>query len=566
MRYHVLTTDYDGTLAENDYVSANAVAALRNVKATGRKLILVTGRELEQLKTVFPGHILFDMIVAENGAMLYRPATKETILLADAPPENLLAGLRRRGVPFSAGSVIVSTWQPHQSSVLEAIMEAGLEYQVIFNKGAVMVLPPGINKATGLHHALLLMELCEHNIVAIGDAENDNAMLQVAECSVAVNNGLPQVRAITDWTTSAPAGNGVIELSTELITTDLQSRDQRLTRHYLELGREADDTSFYISPYGSRILVAGTSSCGKTTFSAAFLEKLHAKHYQYCLIDPEGDYLDICGAVIVGDSSQGPPIDQVMQLLSQVTENVVVCMLAIPYADRPGYCSHLLREINALREATGRPHFVVMDEAHHLLPADYTAEFYHLPEDFNNFMVITTQPGLLSGDLLKKVNIAMTMGAEAAIGMKSFGTNTGQTIELPERVDYTKREILVWQKGIPGTRMIKGAVPLKLLMRHKRKYAMGDMGYNSFYFTGTGHQLNLRANNLVMFVQMADGIDDDTWMFHLRRHDYSRWFRGSVKNEELARNTERIEDSSHDPRFSRKAIFRLIQEQYTTPA
>jgi hypothetical protein len=50
----------------------------------------------------------------------------------------------------------VATWEPHQATVLEAIRELGLEHHIIFNKGAVMVLPPGINKAAGLeahpHH------------------------------------------------------------------------------------------------------------------------------------------------------------------------------------------------------------------------------------------------------------------------------------------------------------------------------------------------------------------------------------------------------------------------------
>ncbi|MEH2119451.1 hypothetical protein [Nostoc sp.] len=63
--------------------------------------------------------------------------------------------LRDRQVkPLSVGRVIVATWHPQETIVLETIRQMGLELQVILNKGAVMVLPSGINKATGLAAAL----------------------------------------------------------------------------------------------------------------------------------------------------------------------------------------------------------------------------------------------------------------------------------------------------------------------------------------------------------------------------------------------------------------------------
>lgn len=93
-----------------------------------------------------------------------------------------------------------------------------------------------------------------------------------------------------------------------------------------------------------------------------------------------------------------------------------------------------------------------------------------------------------------------------------------------------------------------GRKPGSLLMRHKRKYATGDMGYNSFYFNGPAHRLNLKANNLMMFIQMGSGVDDDTWSYHLRRHDYYNWFRHSVKDESLAVAAEQVENGPDDSR------------------
>src|SRR4051794_12974941 len=104
MRYLALATDYDGTLAQNGHVDGPTLAALERLLGSGRKLLLVTGRELPELLTVLPQINLFEWVVAENGALLYRPSTKEQRLLAPAPPEAFIAELRRRGVkPFSVG-------------------------------------------------------------------------------------------------------------------------------------------------------------------------------------------------------------------------------------------------------------------------------------------------------------------------------------------------------------------------------------------------------------------------------------------------------------------------------
>jgi len=177
MRYLLLATDYDGTIASQGKVDENTLAALQHVLASGRKLVLVTGRHLPDLKNVFPKLELFQRVVAENGALLYRPETREEKLLCEPPPQNLLARLQEMKVPFSVGRGIVATWEPHEDMVLKAIHELGLELQVIFNKGAVMVLPSGVNKATGLKAALDELGISPHNVVGFGDAENDHAFL-----------------------------------------------------------------------------------------------------------------------------------------------------------------------------------------------------------------------------------------------------------------------------------------------------------------------------------------------------------------------------------------------------
>ena len=233
MRYHALACDYDGTIAWDGEVRENTIVALEEVRKSGRKLILVTGRELDDLIKVFPRIDLFDRVVAENGALLYRPATREERLLAQRPPDEFWQELIKRGAErVSVGRVIVATWRPHETTAVELIRDLGLELQIIFNKGAVMILPSGVNKATGLKVALTELGLSSHNVVGIGDAENDHAFLALCECSVAVENALDSLKERVDWVTKQGHGDGTIELIEALVATDLGFLEDRL-RHKL---------------------------------------------------------------------------------------------------------------------------------------------------------------------------------------------------------------------------------------------------------------------------------------------------------------------------------------------
>jgi hydroxymethylpyrimidine pyrophosphatase-like HAD family hydrolase len=221
VRFHALATDYDGTLATDGAVDPKTVAALKRLAATGRTLILVTGRQLNDLLRVFPEARLFDAVVAENGAVLYRPASRETRVLAAPPPSNFVETLQRRRVePLWRGQVVVATVQPHDTAVVDVIRELGLDLQVILNKGSVMVLPATVDKATGLRAALDELALAPERVVAIGDAENDQAFLAASGYGVAVANALDALKATTKHVTRAEAGAGVREIIDWLIATD----------------------------------------------------------------------------------------------------------------------------------------------------------------------------------------------------------------------------------------------------------------------------------------------------------------------------------------------------------
>ncbi|HVK13141.1 MAG TPA: HAD family hydrolase [Gemmataceae bacterium] len=220
MRFLALATDYDGTIAHDGVVDAATLDALRRLKATGRRLIMVTGRELDDLFRTFDHCDLFDRLVVENGALVYRPDTQEVRQIAPKPPALFVDRLRSEGVPISVGRSIVATVEPHEHAVLGAIRDLGIEWHVIFNKGSVMALPSGVTKATGLEPVLEELALRPDQVIGVGDAENDHAFLSMCGLSVAVANALPAVKDTADLVTPGARGAGVTELIDRLLTDE----------------------------------------------------------------------------------------------------------------------------------------------------------------------------------------------------------------------------------------------------------------------------------------------------------------------------------------------------------
>ena len=215
MRFRALAADYDGTLAHDGVVPSSTLKALARLKESGRRLVLVTGRVFDELLEVFPEVEMFDRAVAENGLILFRPGRErgeDVVALAGSPSGELVEALRSRGVPVSVGRGIVATVRPHETTVLETIQQLGLELEIVFNKEAVMVLPTGHNKATGLRRALEELGLEPQSVVGVGDAENDHAFLELCGFSVAVANSVDALKARADHVTRGERGAGVEEL------------------------------------------------------------------------------------------------------------------------------------------------------------------------------------------------------------------------------------------------------------------------------------------------------------------------------------------------------------------
>src|SRR5690606_31593922 len=112
------------------------------------------------------------------------------------------------------------------------------------------------------------------NVVGIGDAENDHALLNSCEYAVAVANALPTLQAEADRTTAGSHSDGVMELIGDLIEDDLRAASAHQKRHQLLLGRRDDGSEVHIPPAWRNILIAGSSGSGKSTLANGLLERL----------------------------------------------------------------------------------------------------------------------------------------------------------------------------------------------------------------------------------------------------------------------------------------------------
>ena len=450
MHYFALACDFDQTLADMGIVAPSTLGALERLLASGRKLVLVTGRQLDDLRRIFPPISLFERVVAENGAVLFRPSTGETKLLAEPPPQVFVDALRQRGVsPFSAGSVIVDSRQPEDAKILAVIRELGLELQVIYNKGAVMVLPSGVNKGTGLLAALSEMCISHHNAVAIGDAENDHALLSVCECGIAVSNAIHTLKERADVTTSASNGKGVEEIIERLLLDDLRGVRNRLVRQPILLGTAADGTKVSIDSCDASLVIAGPSSSGKSTTMIGLLERLTECDFQVCLIDPEGDYSHLEHIITLGNSERPPNITEIFQILHNPKSSLIVNLLGLPLADRPLFFAALFPKLQELRAKMGRPHWIILDEAHHLLPRERGQAIGVIPRHLTGLVLITVHVEAVLEAALKSMTGIIAVGSSPEETIRQFSNGVGVPPPIYSPVPNRPGDVVVWLLDSP---------------------------------------------------------------------------------------------------------------------
>jgi hydroxymethylpyrimidine pyrophosphatase-like HAD family hydrolase len=564
MLYHALAVDYDGTLATNGLVDDATLDALIRLRQSGRRIVLVTGRLLGPLLTAFPQVGLCDLVVAENGALLYDPDTRTERPLVEPPPREFVEKLTERGVPIhEVGRVIIATCIPYEALVLETIRDMSLELQIIFNKGAVMVLPTGINKASGLRAALLELGLSPHNALGVGDAENDEAFLRLCDASVAVDNALETVKKQVDIVLNGAGSVGVVELINQLIADDLHVLHDRPDRTIL-LGNKIDGGDVRIPVYRTRVLVTGDSAGGKSTLAVGMLEQLIEREYQTLVIDPEGDYQSVEGPIVLGTLERAPTTEEVMEVIGKSDKSCVVSLFAAKTEEQPVLFSKLHSALQNHRVHTGKPHWSIVDEAHYPISGSWKPINELRLEDYRSVMYVTAYPEQMPHTILRSIDLFVAISNEPAKLLQKYCELVGEeTPRLEPSSDAEAHRAIAWwhRNGFPF--WFRRLPPRGEQQRHQHQYFDGEMDpADRFYFRGSKGALNLAAGNLRTFMQLAEGVDDETWLYHLRRGDYARWFRDKIQDQELATVAEQLQHEGVAPKESRHQVIDIIRKSY----
>jgi hydroxymethylpyrimidine pyrophosphatase-like HAD family hydrolase len=368
MRYVAVAAGFDGTLAKDGRCDPRCVAALRKLSSSGRKLILVTARELRELLEIFPEARIFDYVIAENGAVMHRPAERVSSILAEAPSETLLRELRMRGVaPLAVGSSIIKTSRENEPLVAEALHRLRLDHQLIANDSTLIVLPAHVDKASGVAAALRELELSAHNLIAIGDAPNDLALFALAEHSVAVQNAHPSLRAVAGWVAQGEYCDGFLEIAHRILSEDVSDA---VPRHRLLLGRDAAGNDVILHPFQDSLLILGPVGSGKRAVCRSLLDRLNALDYQCCVIAAEvseGSSLSR-GLVSCGSPHEVPRLNDVMGVIEQPDVGVFVNVAGLSVDARAAFTEALLLQLQALHDRAGRPHVILILDAHAQFP------------------------------------------------------------------------------------------------------------------------------------------------------------------------------------------------------
>jgi hypothetical protein len=386
---------------------------------------------------------------------------------------------------------------------------------------------------------------------------------------VAVANALPALKERADLVTAAGRGAGVLEIIDRLMKDDLAEAASSLTRHWIALGNRADNRAEALDPYGSNILVCGTSGSGKSTLTTGLLEHLFEAGYQFVIIDPEGDYNGLDISVALGDANRAPLVQEVMDLLRETGRNASINLVGIALDHRPTFFHELLPRVLELRSRTGRPHWIVIDEAHHLLPTAWEPANHTLPANMQGTVYLTMNPESLSKIVLETINVLVAVGEKPHETIAAFCNATSALIpEMPVIDKLNTGDVLLYRKGGTHAHLVRTAPPKAERKRHSRKYAEGNLGKDrSFYFHGPEAKLNLKAHNLFMFLQIGDGVDDETWEFHRKSNDYSKWLGDTLRNPDMAKETLAIErDRTLNAKEARAAIRKIIESKFTLPA
>jgi hydroxymethylpyrimidine pyrophosphatase-like HAD family hydrolase len=511
-----IAVDYDGTVARDGHLSPAAAVALEEVRRAGLHVILVTGRIFEELTRVAPGIAdRFDLIVAENGAVAVRHG--HLLSLAEPVDGGLLGELTRRGVGVRQGHVIAALSGSEHQTVAAAIQRRRLDCQIVTNRSELMILPWGVSKATGLEYAIEALEGSPHTTLAIGDAENDLAMLLKCEIGAAVGGSVDLLRQHADVIASADNGDGVAEILRGPILAE--GRRVHPARWRIAIGTDAAGRQVEIPASQVNVLVSGPSGSGKSYVAGLLAEELIELGYDILVFDPEGDYAtlgELPGVVGLGQHAIPEPDDLIAFLHRR--GSLVVDLSTYSSAHREQFMSRFAPLLAEFRDKTGRPDWVLVDEAQVPYGQRSPLRSFYRPSLYSH-LVVTYQSAQLDTEVLESIDITITP------------TGDNSTVRVS-------------RKGDPSPALVVNVAPRRLgHLRHEHKYAsLGVPAERGFWFRdGPGPANGVVAHNLDELKRMLASCSDDALRHHASGHDFSRWTDQVFADHDLAAEMATLE-------------------------
>lgn len=568
MYRRVMAFDFDGTLATNGDVPPEVEQALEDCRAGGHVLFLVTGRRFE---TVRLGHLgeLFAGIVWENGAVLTHTASGETYLPFGQLDPRLLKAIEEAGIPFERGLAIAATWSPHDQPLWSVLSSQGSSTSIEYNKGAIMVLPPGATKGAGLERLLTLCGLSPRNLAAFGDAENDLSLLTLAEVAVAVGDAVPAVIEVADVVAGAPGPQGVLEI---LRRYPLEGRflDIPLKRERSILLGQTDSGAATTMPAarlaGRNLGVFGNSGTGKSWMVGLIAEGLHHEDYQVLLIDPEGDFRGLRVlprfVSISGDRATLLPPSAVVSLLDEGGVSLVVDLSQYPITLRSGYVTELLRALRPIRERKFRPHWIVLDEAQQFLYQGSEVTSIVVPLlDAGGWAFVSYRPDRLSPAVLQSLHhclLTCLTDHQVATGLRERCPACG--IESTDIEQIPMGSVVLCGGQVVRMRSAIRRVPH---VRHLYKYLDVPLPQEKrFRFRNAHGSIAQEAASLFEFLHLLPSLPLDSLEYHDRREDFVRWAESTLGDAGLAARLRKVANRRYEGEELRQTLQRVISTHY----
>lgn len=216
-----IAVDIDGTITDqNRKICINAIDAIRKAEENGFPVILVTGNILCAAKMVSVMLGTSGGIVGENGGVIH--TKKNSQIIGDIKKCNpayefLKSKYEIDKTEFSdlRLSEIAIKRKINVKTVKKTVKD--FDVKVYDTKFAIHITDPQVNKGKSLEIVAKDIGISAHEIMAIGDSENDLEFLEVAGFKVAVANADSDLKKNADYVSKEPYGDGAAEAINKFI-------------------------------------------------------------------------------------------------------------------------------------------------------------------------------------------------------------------------------------------------------------------------------------------------------------------------------------------------------------